>query len=237
MPERFQLPPLITASSWPSVAESIWTQNRRGSVQDEQGDLAPKWTNREAVAVIAALRDIARSLPDGFPLWYQLAAAAYDWEPATYKDHLMVSAEQADAIYPAEAAVLLNRELVRITNALDQTRGARPDPRMQLDDVFDDNQMMSDVMQALHEDGSRALFKIPLPACKGADGKPAAPVWDRSERRWKCPGGVITIDDPITALLKSLVKPAIVIGLVYVLATGGAVALRKRRRQGRRRRR
>lgn len=236
MPERFQLPPVITASSWPSVAEALWSQNRRGSVQDDQGDIAPKWTNREAIALIAALRGLARALPEGFPLWYQLAAAAYDWEPASYKDHLMVNAAQADAIYPAEPAVVLNREMIRITNALDQTRGARPEPRLQLDDVFDDEQMMSDVMQALHDDGSRAMFKIPLPACKGADGKPAAPVWDRNERRWRCPNGVVAIDDPITALLKSLVKPAIAVGLIYVLATGGTVALRKRRQNRRRRR-
>jgi len=238
MPERFQLPPVITASSWPLVAESLWKQSRRGIVTDDRGDIGPKWTNREAVAIIAALRQAAKAAPGGFPLWYQFAAAAYGWEPAEttgYKDHLTSSAKQADAIYPTDAAIMLNRELERITTALDATSAYRPEPRFELRDVFGDQAMWSDVMTALHQDGASATFKIPLPACKRKDGKLATPVWDRTERRWKCPDGVAVIDDPLTALIKSLIKPAAVVGLIYVLATGVPVVM-KRRRQSRRKR-
>jgi len=235
MAERFQLPPLITASTWANVADALWTQSRRGSVQDDAGDMAPKWTNREAAALVSALRGLGKSAPGGFPWWYQFAAAAYGWEPSNYKDHLLVNAAQADGIYPPETAVMLNREIARITTGLDTV--TRPDPRMELIDVFDDEAFMSDVMQALHEDGSNAQFKIPLPACKAEGGrKLRPPVWDRRERRWKCPDGVAVIDDPLTALVKALIKPAAVIAAVYLLATGIPVALDARRKRRKRKR-
>ena len=230
MAQRFTLPPVITATTWGNVAGALWLQSRRGSVTDDAGDLAPKWTNREAAALVRALRDIGRGAPGGFPWWYQFAAAAYGWEPAAYKDHLLASGEQADAIYPPETAVMLRREVDRICEGLDTIRQA--EPRLELADVFDDDEFKDDVMQALHQDGAQAQFKVPLPACKGkGDRKVVPPVWDRKERRWKCPDGVVVVDDPLTALVKALIKPAAVIAVVYLLATGVPVAINQRRRR------
>lgn len=233
MAERFTLPPVITASTWSNVADALWAQSRRGSVQDDSGDMAPKWTNREAVSLVSALRELGKGAPGGFAWWYQFAAVAYGWEPSAYKDHLLASAAQADAIYPPDTAVMLNREIARIMTGLDTV--TRPEPRMELVDVFDDNAFKSDVMEALHQDGASAQFKIPLPACKGdKDRKAGPPVWDRKERRWKCPGGVVTVDDPLTAIVKSLIKPAAAIAVVYLLATGIPVAINARRRRRKR---
>jgi hypothetical protein len=228
MAERFQLPPVITASSWPSLADSLWSQTKRGVVQDDAGDLAPKWTNREAVSVVQALRELGKGL--GFEWWYQFAALAYGWDPAA--DRLDETPSQADALYPPDSAVLLNRELIRIMNALETTH--REDPRIELADVFDENAFKSDLMSALRQDGAAAQFKIPIPACKGEGGRLVPPVWDRETRKWKCPGGVVVIDDPLTALVKSLIKPAAVIAAIYVLAAGVPAVLKRRRKRSRR---
>lgn len=229
MPERFQLPPVITSSSWLTVMQSLWAQSKRGTVQDGAIEV-PAWTNREAIAVVSAMRELAKGMPagQGFPLWYQFAAAAYGWDPKT--DKLDNSMAQADRLYLGGDAVDLNAELERIVTHLDQRQ--HPNPRMALVDRFNSDTLQSEVRAALAQDGANVEFKIPLPACKDpSTGRPARPVKDPRTGKWTCPGGAITIDDPLTALLKALATVAVPAALVLLAI--GAVAPRRRRRKKR----
>lgn len=210
MPERFTLPRTITGSTWPTVMASLWERSSRGIVTDESGASAPRWTNREALAVVMALRSHAGK---AFPLWYQFAAVAYGWSPDN--DQLTARGGQADLEYPTEIAVMLLGEIERITAELE---GAQPrsEPRLDLEDLFDDRLVVAQVAAALKQDGADAAFKIPLPVCKDpVTGRPAKPVKDPRTGKWTCPGGGLTIDDPITAIIKSLSKVAIPVALIY----------------------
>lgn len=228
MPQRFSLPPVITASKWATVKESLWLKAPRGLASDGAGGFAPSWTNREAMSVIAGMRELAKGSAAGFPLWYQFAAIAYGWSPES--DTLTATSVQADEDYPIDAAVSLGDELRRITSDLD--RSSHPDPRISLDDVFDRKGAVQEVSTALRQDGAEASFKIPLPACKDPiTGKPARPVRGE-DGKWTCPGGAITIDDPITAILKAL-QPLIMPAVIILIA---AAAVTKKTRRGRRRR-
>jgi hypothetical protein len=212
MPERFTLPRTITGSTWPNVMAALWERSSRGLVADDEGTQAPNWTNREALAVVMALRKLAGR---GFPLWYQFAAVAYGWSPDM--DQLTARGGQGDRPYPPEISVLLSGEIARITSELEAE--PRRDPQLDLEDLFDDKVVIAAVTEALKQDGADAAFKIPLPACKDpATGRPAKPVKDPRTGKWTCPGGGYTIDDPITAIVKSLSKVAIPVALIYGVA-------------------
>lgn len=229
--DRFSLPPLVTASTWASVWSSLWSQAlaRRGATHDSDGTVAPAMTNREALAIVMALRRMARATGAEFPLWYQFAAPAYAWTPGT--DVLDATDRQADEEYPADAAVQLHLELQRLTAELDDR--AVKEPRLEISDVFADGETQREVAAALRDDGARAEFKIPLPACKDPNtGKPARPVYDDRDRKWKCPGGVVTIDDPITAIIKSAAPLAIIAILAYGAGVIWSKKPRRRRRKG-----
>lgn len=220
MPERFTLPRTITGSTWPNVMDSLWERSSRGMVTDDDGTIAPRWTNREALAVIMALRRAAKLTQAGFPLWYQFAAVAYGWTPDV--DVVEASSAQADMEYPPQIAVPLNLEIQRITHDLED-EGVKAESRLDIDDEFDDKETIAEVRKALKQDGADAAFKIPLPACKDpVTGKPAKPVRDPRTGKLTCPGGGMTIDDPITAILKSLSKVAIpaalILGAAWVLS-------------------
>lgn len=227
MPERFTLPPVITGSTWNTVWGALWERQPRGVQEDSDGTIAPKWTNREAMAVISALRAAAGTA--AFPLWYQFAAIAYGWTPDN--DRVVATAAQADEIYPADAAVQLQGEIQRITGDFDLEH--RGEPRLELDsDAFGDRATILEARQALRDDGADAQFKIPLPACKDPKtGKPARPV-KGSDGKWRCPGGPLLIDDPITAIIKALAP----IALPAALILGAAWVMSKRPRRARRRR-
>jgi hypothetical protein len=174
---------------------------------------------------VAALRAAAGAR---FPLWYQFAAPAYGWEPG--RNRLDRSDEQADRDYDANAAVMLNLELQRIAQELDEAR--KPDPRMDLDaQSWTDVAFQGEVTKALRDDGAQAQFKIPLPACKDPKtGKPAKPV-KGPDGKWHCPGGPLLIDDPITAIIKALAPIAVPAALIL----GAAWLMSKRQRRPRRR--
>lgn len=213
MPERFTLPRVITGSTWPNVMAALWERASRGMVTDDEGGQAPRWTNREALAVVMALRKLAGA---GFPLWYQFAAVAYGWSPDN--DQLTARGGQADQWYPPEIAVLLNGEIERITGEL-EAAPVRREPQLDLEDLFDDKTVIAAITGALKQDGADAAFKIPLPACKDpVTGRPAKPVKDPRTGKWTCPGGGYTVDDPITAIIKSLSKVAIPVALIYGVA-------------------
>lgn len=227
MAERFTLAPLITGSTWSNVMGALRAKPTRGLVTDDDGERAPKWTNREALAVILAARSAGKNAQGGFPLWYQFAAGAYGWTPEG--DQLVKTREQADAIYDPQLAVVLQQELTRLAKELDTSKLA---PRLELDERgWDAPATWAAVAQALQQDGATASFKIPLPVCRDPKtGKPARPV--KRDGRWSCPGGVVTIDDPLTAITKAAAKiavPAAVILIAYW------VAKEKRGRRKRRR--
>lgn len=228
MPERFTLPPMITASTWGSVMDALWKRSPRGMVADDEGTIAPKWTNREALAVISALRGLAAMTEEPLALWYQFAASAYGWEPG--RDKIDRSDRQADRLYDPAAAVMLNLEMMRIVHDLEKLN--RSSPRIDLDsNSWTDAALQGEVAKALREDGARIAFKIPLPACKHpVTGKPTKPVKDPATGKWTCPGGAVMIDDPITAIIKALAPIAIPLALVL-----GAAWLAGNQRQGRRR--
>lgn len=227
MPQRFSLPPVITASKWATVWSNLWQNAPRGLASDGAGGFAPAWTNREALSVISGLRELAKGSAAGFPLWYQFAAIAYGWSPES--DTLTATSSQADDDYPIDAAVSLGDELKRIAGDLDKS--SHPNPRMALADVFDNRELLQEVSVALRQDGADAAFKVPLPACKDpVTGKPARPVKDAAGK-WKCPGGALTIDDPITAFLKMLEPLIIPAGIILILAAAAGTKTRRGRRR------
>lgn len=219
------LPPVITASTWKTIVDSIWEHSaRQGLETDDEGGTAPAWTNRQVLAIVVGMKAAAKAVM-AWPLWYQFAAAAYGWDPEA--GTLDTSDTHGDAAYPVGAAVQLVAELRRIAAALDAVR--YPETRVDLADVWDDPSVLSDATAALAGDGARIAFKVPLPACKDpVTGKPSFPKRDPRDGRWKCPGGVVTVDDPITAIMKSLSKavvPAALILIAYAAFTN------KRRRR------
>lgn len=230
MPSQLTLPPVLSASRWDTLASALWDRAPRGRVSTDDGATVPRWTNREAVAVISGLRAIAKGSRDGFPLWYQYAAVAYGWTPEG--DALEATAGQADADYPADDTELLGQELRRIAGDLEAVK--HPDPRMYLSDVFDRRETLQEVSAALRDDGAEAAFKIPLPACKDPNtGKATRPV-KGADGKWSCPGGAITVDDPITAIVKSLVKTLQPLAVPIILIALAVSA--KKPRRGRRKR-
>lgn len=225
MSDRVALPPVVTASTWRNIVQSIWQQSaRQGLETDDDGATAPAWTNRQALSIVAGMRAAARPVMS-WPLWYQFAAAAYGWDPAT--GELDASDERAEGAYPAGAAVQLVAELRRIAEALDAVR--YPELRVELPESWGGAELVADMTAALRDDGAQVAFKIPLPTCRDPrTGKPARPVRDPADGRWKCPGGVVTIDDPITAIIKSLSKAAVPAALILIAYA--AITNKRRRR-------
>ena len=201
MAERFALPPLITGTTWANVHAALWSRSPRGVAADDEGTIAPRWTCREAMAVIEAARQAAKT-GSAFPLWYQFAAVAYGWDPTVDSARLDNSQEQADRDYDADAAVALQLELQRITSDLDES-GGKLTPELRLDGkAFDRPGVQSEVRAALRADGISPTFKVPLPACKDPrTGKPGIPRRNPKTGKWECE--VVTIDDPVTAIGKS----------------------------------
>lgn len=225
MPERFTLPPTVTGSRWRNVIASL-ARSVRGMGQASDGTPAPVVTNREAVAVIAALRKAAANVSP-WALWYQFAALAYGWSPTS--PTLDTSDEHADDDYDLDAAAMLVQQAGLLADQLDAAN--TPEPALYLEDTWQSAGWLADVAQALDDDGANVQFKIPLPACKDpVTGKPAKPVKDPKTGRWTCPGGVVTIDDPITAIVKALAPIAIPVAL-GLIAYGAFTQRRKRRRR------
>lgn len=228
MSDRAALPPTITASSWRTIVQSLWQQSLRlGLETDDDGNAAPAWSNRQAIAIITGVRNAARPVMQ-WPLWYQFAAAAYGWDPAT--NELDASDARADGPYPAGAAVQLMTEIRRIAEQLDAVR--YPELRVDMTEEWADPSTIADVSSALHDDGAKIAFKVPLPACRDpVTGRPARPVYDRTDGKWKCPGGVATIDDPLTAIAKSLSKVAVPAALILIAYAAFTNSRRGRRRK------
>jgi hypothetical protein len=232
---RFRLTRQYTASKWSTVLDAVWTDAlKRGRQVTEDGTISPPLTNQEAVALISGTRALAAMTSDGFPLWAQYAAVAYDWDAR--RDRFATSVRQMGLMYPADIGVGLWSEVMHVFNQLEAERQDVP-ARLDINrDTFQTLAFVQDMARDLKQDGARASAKQPFPACRdkktgklrfprppcAKDGK--GPIIginprDGSPIRAPCdkPGDceTVTVDpirDPITAVGKSLL-PLVVGGL------------------------
>lgn len=212
---------------------------KRRSHKTREGTLAPRMTNGEVITVVMAwMPPTAGIRATAFPLWDQFAAAAYGWNPATGK--LDTSAKNRDDWYPDALLVALWSQLMGAADELDTAdRRYRLDdphrgkPRLDFDGRWDDIVFQETVKMTANQDGTitdtqsaHAAFKIPLPACKGPDGKPRLPKCKRVMKRWpylceeweKC--DPVVVDDPITKIgndLSGLAGLALLVGAFWLL--------------------
>jgi hypothetical protein len=231
MAERFRLPRTITASSWPNIWGGVWAraQQVRGTVRDSQGTVAPKLTNREALAIVTGMRIIPTREP--FDFWAQFAAIAYGWDPPK-RDRLDTSAAQADRFYPPDQTVSLVLEMQRLLAEVDASPGQ--EPRIDLDkDDFDDPLVQGDVAAQIAQDGGLAVRGIPIPTGKCVEkgtGKkrPIRPKCDKDglgprepatgkrlecDKEGDCEPEIIDVDP-----LREVFKVTVVIALVALAA-------------------
>lgn len=191
------------------------------------GTPAPRITNAEAIQLIRAYLAAADSASVKFALWYAYAAIAYGWDPPT-DTALDATASRADSSYVPDVCVALWMELHRITQLLD---GTGEDARLDLDSVADfaDASWLEQLKAQLDSDGVDATFKIPTPFCRDAKtGKQRIPYpscdtkdpitgkpWRKCDKPGDCE--LVTVDDPITAAVKSLMPLALVVGAIWLL--------------------
>lgn len=156
--ERFRLPPLVTSSNWLTLWSSLHDAARRA----RGGDDYPRLTNREAVALVAGFRELAKPTSEGWPLWYQFAAPAYGWDPTG--DRFVTSERNADARYPDDATRELWEATKRIATNLEEEQPRR-EPRFELSRFrIADLDFQGDVRQALIHDGAKATPAIGQPS-------------------------------------------------------------------------
>lgn len=213
---RYKLPPVATGTTWSNVVQSLWT----GRATADESE--PELSNREALSIVMALRDDGRGAL--WPLWYQYAALAYGWSHDS--DALNTTQLQANDQY--EHANDLMAATTEVAAQLDAQHASSP--RLELRDQWTDKVTQQLVSAALRQDGAEPEFKVPIPACKDpVTGKPARPVYDRINKKWVCPGGMVTIDDPITAILKSLAPVAVPLAIILIAAAAYKQTRRRKR--------
>jgi hypothetical protein len=212
-----KLPPFISASQWSTLynalAEAV--AQKRGRIttvySDDKGRriAVPRVTNGEMITILAAFQPPLYGIRQAaFPLWDQLAAAAYGWNPSTGK--LNTSDAFRDALVPD---VLLTAFWMNLEMACSALEATQQRARIDFDGRWDDIVFQNIVKHAVENDGTitnaqtaHAAFGIPLPACKGPDGKPRAPKCKRGMKRWpylceeweKCEP--LIVKDPITVV-------------------------------------
>lgn len=192
----------------------------------------PMLRNADVVTIIMAVMPTTFTNPvhDNFPLWYQFAATAYGWYDVN--DKLDLSAKQGERLYPLDLTIDLWRNLLVWAQWQDEEKRAQP--RLDMDGQFADATFAAQVRVALNEDGAKAEWKIPLPACKDVNGKPVRPKLDPKTGKLKCPNGVVLIDDPITAVGKAVISPFLTlaaIGAVLWWLDGGKRGMRRTRNE------
>lgn len=222
-PKSKTLPPVITASSWGTVWQAAFKSalDNRGRRLFE-GTLTPRLTNREAVALVVAWH---KQDPSESALWYQFAAVAYGWDPAT--DKLNAGWGQAGDFYPDADA----KELWLYTQTLSIKLDAegKPSPRLDIDpDAFTSAVVLGQVKQELVNDGATARFIIPVPACRDPKtGRYGFPKRNPKTGKWECDATVII--DPLKGVRKSVGSVIVVMAFLYVIFEGN------KKRRGRRR--
>ena len=216
-------PPFMTASSWHTLFAALhdFVAKRRNGT---------RLTNGEVITVVMAwMPPTAGIRAQAFPLWDQYAAAAYGWDPTT--DKLDTATKNRDALYPVALNAALWTQMQAAADELDSS--TRPSPRLDFDGQWSDVVFQNTVKMLAKQDGvitdtqsAHVAFKIPIPACKGPDGKPQLPRCKRVMKRWpylceeweKC--SPVVVDDPITKIgndIGTLGKLALLVGAFYLL--------------------
>jgi hypothetical protein len=156
--ERFRLAPASTASNWLTLWSSLHEAAKRA--RGAPGDVGPpRLSNREAVAVVAAFRGLARQTVEGWPLWYQFAALGYGWDATT--DRFLVTRAQADGLYSIGATAELWDATKRIAANLEEEKPLAAGVRVELDPhAFSDLDVIGDTRQALIDDGAKATATV-----------------------------------------------------------------------------
>lgn len=228
--------PTYTASTWATLVQATGKAARNANgvatASDAASAEAPQLTGRDVLAIVDAWRRAASPVPGAFPLWYQYAAAAYGWEQAG--DALIVDDAQASRPFAADYDVSLWLGLAEVARRLDDARVA--EPTLHVVDVWGDPAVIADVHRALADDGVRAQLKVPLPFCR--DPSTGKPTWPKPGQ--KC--DPVTVDDPVTAILKRVGKPLLLAGVLFGVSQLFARAPRRplfggaarRRKKGRR---
>ncbi len=233
-----KLPAAITADTWEKLGAALWfaiVQARpvHKATHPIASRPVPRLTNGEVITLLmawlAAIGVSAARIRELFPLWYQFGAAAYGWNPDN--GAFVTSAKQRDAWYPDVLLVELWGACLNLATALDASDA--PGPRLDLDGRFDDIVFQGEVKAALKGDGAvidtrsaHAAFKIPMPACKGKDGRPVAPKCKRVMSAWPylceefdaC--APVLVDDPVTVVKDkalSVFQLALLVGAFWVL--------------------
>jgi hypothetical protein len=217
--ERFKLAPRVTGSKWDTVHWSIWeaAKRARGAVKASDGTLTPRLTNREAVALVMALRNASldgRLSPRAFPFWYQFLAVAYGWDPR--RDTLVATSAHADKLYPVDSGKELWLASQRFAGDLDD---AGVSPGLSLDATdFDDLAVQASVTDALRDDGANAQWVIGvLPACKDpSTGKPGKPKKNPKTGKWECEPVVVEVNPVATVKRAGLWLVAIAAVALYL---------------------
>lgn len=239
----YKLPPVVTASTWSTALRAVVeSQGKRQGATEVPSQwsptgtlLVPHLTNREAAALIGMLSQAAALASDdnGWPIWYQFAAVAYDWDPDG--DVLNAGVAHGEKDYPLDVAAELWDQADAITKRLDKAPPGVP-PRFEFDPaLFSDKRWQNVVAYALREDGAKATVKHPSPFCRDKrtgkyrvprprcdkDGRgPVNPL--RPMERLPCDNdgdcAPLTIRDPFTAMGSGLAT-LVAIGLVIWLST------------------
>lgn len=195
--------PVYTAKTWRELSTKM--RSARGK--------KPPLTNSEAVALIDEWRLVARV--DPAPVWYQLAAHAYGWDPPRVVAMANTS-KQAARSYMLPAA--LWGWVDTVAADLDEHRGAGdPPPRISIDrDKFASPTFYGDVRARLAEDGVLDVqAKVPLPTCR--DTKTGKLRFPRPGDTSKTCTPTI-VDDPLTAAANSFWSLAFMVGALWLLA-------------------
>ncbi len=250
--------PLYTASTWPTLLEALGESARRANGATRG---VPRLTNRDAVALLVAIRRRALQVPAVHALWHQLAAPAYNWHQSG--DALLVDDDQGAKPYAH------NLELWRLLHGavkvLAHDNPASSSVELEVADAWDDPTALASLTAALADDANVAALAAPSSSSSSSSSSPD-PDGVSPARKMPIPGVCIDpktgktrlarpgekcdpamIEDPITRALKWLTKtvgkPLLLIGGLYVGArVVGAIPSRPQRRtpllagRGRRRR-
>lgn len=243
--------PFYSGSTWDAVFRALWdfVQGKRGKyVAKHPGpngpQVAPRLTNGEVITVIMAWMPplvAAGARMASFPLWDQFAAAAYNWNPTTGR--LDTSTANRDDWYPDILLAELWSSLYKVALDLNDTQQT---PRIDMDGRWDDIVFQSTVKSAVSQDApittaadASAAFNIPIPGCKGPDGKLTPPKCKRQMKRYpylceeyeKCDG--VSVKDPITVVrdkASNMFSLALLVGVFWLMFNNEPSRPRRRTR-------
>lgn len=236
---------VITAPTWSEVIEKL----RARAVSANGTEMLPGITmpvprlrNRDAAVLVQSWGEIPWSVeydeapPTRFgwhSLWPQYQALAYGWDPSD--NTLDISPAHGDEWYPDDIAADLWGALRLMAEDAD-ARGIRPlavdparpthfsttltaEPLVEMASVAVTDNIAHGSLPGMLRDDMAVAWKIPLPACKGPDGKPGKPRRDKNGK-WKC--DPVTIDDPVTIIKNeamSVVTFALMVGALWLLSS------------------